>query len=199
MNTTGFMNRRQFAKSLAVSAATALPLCYAPLATAADAPSKAPFQLSVMLWTVLPNLRFEQRLEKVAEAGYGSVELVEEYEKWTTADFRYANDEKRALGLKFDSIAAVKKGAANPGDRDAFLSEIARLIPVAEQLECPAIIVLSGNKVPTLSHAQQHESCIETLQRAGALAAKKKHYLAIRKHRSGGKPRVLSDVGCGRF
>src|SRR5580692_7303539 len=35
-----------------------------------------PFKLSVMLWTVFTNLPFEQRLEKVAEAGYKNVELV---------------------------------------------------------------------------------------------------------------------------
>jgi len=38
--------------------------------------SAAPFKLSVMLWTVFTNLPFDQRLEKVAEAGYHNVELV---------------------------------------------------------------------------------------------------------------------------
>jgi hydroxypyruvate isomerase len=166
------MNRRQFATRIAAAAAVSLPIYRGPFAAAA-LPGAQPYQLSVMLWTVLPNLAFEQRLEKVAEAGYRSVELVEEYEKWSAADFRSANSKKRALGLNFDTIAAVKKGVANPSERDAFLSEIERLVPIAEELECPAIIVLSGNKVSGLSHEQQHECCIESLRRASDVVAKK--------------------------
>ena len=168
-----FMNRRQFATSIAAMAAASLPLSRAPLAAAVSPAAALPFQLSVMLWTVLPNLPFQQRLEKVAEAGYHSVELVEEYEKWLPDDFRSANRQKKRLSLKFDTIAAVKKGVANPREREAFLSELGRLIPVAEKLECPAIIVLSGNKVPGLSHEQQHQCSVETLQRAGELVSKK--------------------------
>ena len=40
---------------------------------------EVPFKISVMLWTVLTELPFEERLEKVAEAGYHAVELVGEY------------------------------------------------------------------------------------------------------------------------
>ena len=36
-------------------------------------------------------------------------------------------------------------------------------------LDCPAMIVLSGNVVEGLSHKQQHESCIDGLKRAVAL------------------------------
>jgi hydroxypyruvate isomerase len=167
------MNRRQFATSVAAMAAATLPVSRAPLAVAASVAPALRFQLSVMLWTVFPKLPFEQRLEKVAEAGYHYVELVEEYEEWLPEDFRSANSQRKQLGLKFDTIAAVKKGVANPTDREPFLSELGRLIPVAEQLECPAIIVLSGNRVAGLSHEQQHECCVETLQRAGEVASKK--------------------------
>ena len=51
----------------------------------------APFRLSVMLWTVFTGLLFEQRLEKVAEAGYANVQLVGEYENWSDDDFDRAN------------------------------------------------------------------------------------------------------------
>jgi len=165
------MNRRTFAKSVAACAAASVFLGEGSLARASTSP--IPFQLSVMLWTVFPNTPFEQRLERVAEAGYRYVELVEEYEKWSPADFRSANNKKKALGINFDTIAAVKKGAADPTQRQAFLSEIQRLIPIAEQLECLAIIVLSGNVVPGLSHQEQHQSCVESLQRAAELAANK--------------------------
>src|SRR5437660_4163919 len=69
-------------------------------------------------------------------------------------------------------MAATKNGVANPGSREAFLSDITRLLPVAEKLECPAIIVLSGNRVEGLSQEAQHQSCVETLKRGADLAAK---------------------------
>ena len=40
-----------------------------------------------MLWTVFRDLPFEERLAKVAEAGYTNIELVGEYSDWTQADF----------------------------------------------------------------------------------------------------------------
>jgi hydroxypyruvate isomerase len=84
------MDRRQFAHTLAASAlavaSPALPGAQTPAAGAAT-----PFPLSVMLWTVFNDLPFEQRLERVVEAGYTNIELVGEYAQWSPADFDRAN------------------------------------------------------------------------------------------------------------
>ena len=168
------MNRRDFGKALtsAVLSTAALPLSSCVDAKASEASPVLPFKLSVMLWTVYEHLPFERRLEKVAEAGYHAVELVDEYKDWSAEDFRRADERKRALNINFDTIAATKNGVANPSAREAFLSDITRLLPVAEKLECPAIIVLSGNRVEGLSQEAQHQSCVETLKRGADLAAK---------------------------
>jgi len=126
-----------------------------------------------MLWTVYRDLPFEQRLEKAAEAGYQAVELVDEYKNWSAEDFRRAGLKIRSLNIVFDTIAQVKSGVADPGAREAFLSDLNTLLPIAEKLECPAIIVLSGNRVEGLSHDAQHQSCVETLKRAVDIAAKR--------------------------
>ena len=126
-----------------------------------------------MLWTVYRNLPFEQRLEKVAEAGYQAVELVDEYKNWSTEEFRRVSLKVRSLNIVFDTIAQVKSGVADPGARETFLSDLNTLLPIAEKLECPAIIVLSGNRVEGLSHDAQHQSCVQTLKRAGDIAAKR--------------------------
>ena len=76
--------------------------------------STSPFNLSIMLWTVFTNLPFEQRLEKVAEAGYRNVELVGEYSKWTEEDFKRANAKRKELGITFDCTAGLKYGVSNP-------------------------------------------------------------------------------------
>ena len=71
-------------------------------ADAAGSPSQEiPFKTSVMLWTVLTELPFDQRLEKMAEAGYRAVELSGEYANWTDDDFRRSqigNQRPQALG-----------------------------------------------------------------------------------------------------
>jgi hydroxypyruvate isomerase len=165
------MNRRKFSKTLAGAALGALSYPI-PRAIGAQEPARTPFPLSVMLWTVDAKLPFERRLEMVAEAGYGAVELVREFEKWTDEDFRRANARKRSLGIKFDATAGVWKGIADPGAREGFLADLKNFMPTTERLECPGIIVLSGDRIEELSHQAQHAACVETLKRAADLAAK---------------------------
>src|SRR5713226_6775970 len=101
------MNRRDFTRTLLGTAlgATTLQQGAFPVARTRSPESQeagVPFKLSVMLWTVYPNLAFEERLEKIAEAGYQAVELVREYKKWSEEDFQKANSKKRSLGITFD-------------------------------------------------------------------------------------------------
>lgn len=166
------MDRRQFARSLAGAAvgAVALPSAITPLA--AETKPALPFKLSVMLWTVYRDLPFEQRLEKVAEAGYGAVELVGEFNKWSEDDFRRYNAKKRSLGITFDAATGNVKGIVDPATREAFLSDLKAFLPIAEKIECPEIIVLSGNRIEGASHEATHQACVETLKRASDIAAK---------------------------
>ncbi len=171
------MNRRTFAQGVAASAlaAAAAPAFSEPVLS--DAVAQAgpgmrpltPFPLSVMLWTVFRDLPFEQRLEKIAEAGYTNVELVGEYAKWQQADFDRANAARKRLGIRFDATAGLAHGVSNPADRDAFLDDLRQGLKPMETLGCPAMIALSGNVVPGLGHEAQHQSCIEGLKRAAAL------------------------------
>lgn len=181
------MNRREFnqklvAGTLGVAAGLAphksesLGVPHSPenrLAPAQPAASETPFPLSIMLWTIYRDLPFEQRLEKVAEAGYTAVELVGEFKKWSDADFTAYNRKKRELGIVFDATSGVDRGLTNPSERDAFLKELGALMTTADRLECPAIIVLSGNILPGLSREAQHQSCVEALKRAADAAAKR--------------------------
>ena len=89
------MNRRKFTQTAIGALLGSLAFRESVLVgqepnAAADTGGKhpVPFELSVMLWTVFTHLPFEQRLEKVAEAGYRNVELVGEYEKWDAGGFQ---------------------------------------------------------------------------------------------------------------
>ena len=173
------MNRRTFTQALATAAlAAAAPrLPAAPLTGAAQPqPAAPPFPLSVMLWTVFNDLPFEERLAKVAEAGYTNIELVGEYnaKNWTEADFARANAARKRLGIKFDATAGLKNGVSEPAARDAFLAELNAALTPMETLSCPAMIVLSGDVVPGLTREAQHQASIETLKRAAALVEGRK-------------------------
>ncbi len=171
------MNRRQFGRTLAGTALAAPALAALPIRAASALPEGeapgVPFKISVMLWTVFQDLAFEARLEKVAEAGYHAVELVGEYKKWSEEDFRRANRKRRELGIAFDVTAGLAHGVGDPKAREAFLADLRNELPAMDKLECRAIIVMSGNVVPGLSRARQHQSCIEGLKRAADIAEQK--------------------------
>ena len=170
------LNRRQFAQTLGGAALGAAALSKPELALSQHRSqahgAQAPFNLSVMLWTVFRDLPFPQRLEKVADAGYRSVELVGEFNKWSAADYVAANRKKRELGMGFDTTSGVHHALTDPSQRDAFLADLQSLFEVCKKIDCPSVIVLSGNRVPGLGHDAQHASCIEGLKRAADLADK---------------------------
>jgi hydroxypyruvate isomerase len=171
------MNRRQFGRTLAGTALAAPALAALPgpvnSASAEGESAGVPFKISVMLWTVFEKLPFEERLEKVAEAGYHAVELVGEYKDWSEEDFRRADRKRRELGITFDVTAGLAHGVGDPKARGAFLADLRQALPAMDKIECRAIIVMSGNVVPGLSRAVQHQSCIEGLKRAAQIAEEK--------------------------
>jgi hydroxypyruvate isomerase len=170
------MDRRSFNRNVAgavLSGLSVRPTTHAAAAEAAQ-PNTAPYDISVMLWTVFRNLPFETRLEKVAAAGYRNVELVGEYATWSTADFDLANAKRKELGITFDCTAGLKHTLCNPTERDDLISELRRTLPIMEELDCPAIIFLSGNIVPGMSMEAQQQSCVDGLRAAAALVEGKK-------------------------
>ena len=162
------MNRRSFSKQLGAAA----------LATAALSESRAqetaglgapPYKFSVMLWTVFKKMPFEERLEKVVEAGYRNVELIGEYKKWSDEEWTRALAKSKELGITFDVTAGLRHGAANPNDREALLADVRNELPIMQRLNCPAVIIMSGNVVPGMPREVQHQSCIDGLKQAAAL------------------------------
>lgn len=173
------MNRRDFAR-ITGSAASAAAL--APGSLFAESPNQprgrkakqVPYDISVMLWTVFERLPFETRLEKVAAAGYTNVELVGEYADWKDADFNRANAKRKELGITFDCTAGLKHSLCNPSEREALLQELGGTLPIMERLDCPAMILLSGDSVPGMTTEAQQQSCIDGLKAAAKLIEARK-------------------------
>src|ERR1700728_3406897 len=169
------MNRRAFVQTVAGTVAGAYGagpisnLVGESRLAANQGETGVPFKLSVMLWTVFTHLPFEQRLEKVAEAGYRNVELVGEYQEWTDADFRRVNAKRKQLGINFDCTAGLKHGVSIPDHRQPLLDELRHVLPIMEQIDCPNLILLSGDQVPEMPCEAQHQCCIDTLKAAADL------------------------------
>lgn len=173
------MNRRTFARNMAGTVAAACSLTNQPLLLSAESPAKVPaqearFGLSIMLWTVYRDLPFEQRLEKMAEAGFKNVELVGEYSDWSEDDFRRINAKRKQLGISFDCTAGLKHSLCNSAERADFVEGFRNTLPIMEKIDCPTMIVLSGNRVDGLSPEAHHQSCIDGLKAAAAVAEGKK-------------------------
>jgi hydroxypyruvate isomerase len=172
------MNRREFGRSIAgVAAAAAAGNVASAMPNAETLQSKdvasgsLPFKLTVMLWTVFRGEPFAQRLDKVADAGYRAVELVDEFKGWTKEDFAAARKKKNELGFDFDATAGVWHALADENDREAFLQAVRDFVPTMRELECTQLILQTGNKVPGLSPEAMRANCIETLKRGGDIAA----------------------------
>jgi len=68
----------------------------------------------------------------------------------------------------------LKHSLSNPADREGLVAEFRETLPTMERLQCPAMIVLSGNTVPGMTSEAQLESCAEGLKAlAGAVNGKK--------------------------
>jgi hydroxypyruvate isomerase len=168
------MNRRAFVQAVAGTVAGAYGVGHISnlvgedriLAANKGEETGVPFKLSVMLWTVFTDLPFEQRLEKVAEAGYRNVELVGEFDAWTDADFRRVNATRKRLGINFDCTAGVKHGVSIPDHRQPLLGELRHVLPIMEQIDCPNLILLCGDQVQEMPRQVQHQCCIDTLKAA---------------------------------
>jgi hydroxypyruvate isomerase len=168
------MNRRTFVQTVAGTVAGAYGVMHSPGLRAESSPAavhigeatRVPFKLSVMLWTVFTDLPFEQRLERIADAGYKNVELVGEYDNWTDAAFRRADAKRKELGINFDCTAGLKHGVSIPDHRHPLLEELRRALPIMERIDCPDMILLSGNRIQGLPREAQHRCCIETLKAA---------------------------------
>ena len=169
------MHRRQFMGTCAAHAVAtgvaSLPVFAAGLEITTAKPNSIP--LSVMLWTVEPKLPFDQRIAKVAEAGYHAVELVNEYDHWSKEDFARARTQLHSLGMVVDACSGINTSLCDPSQRDAFLAEVRAKLPVLEELETSRLILLTGDQVPGLGGEQMHASCVEGLKRAADLVAPK--------------------------
>jgi hydroxypyruvate isomerase len=131
------------------------------------------YKLSVRVEPLFRNLKLEQQMEKVAEAGYQGFE----FGNWRDADPIAITRLKNKLGLECACIVGNKavnpKGMTltDPRDRDGFLTEIKASAEAAQRFETKRMVVLTGNEMSGMSRDRQRQNIVEGLKAAHGIVA----------------------------
>ena len=157
--------RRTVGKLLAASAA-AYALKPARLQALED---QATNDISAMMWTMKSLGPFQENLERVAAAGYRFVELVDEFKHWTPEEKQRILARMKVLGIQIDAMAGMVRGFADPNGATAYISELRQLLPVAQELGCRQIILMSGKRLAGIDAEAQHRAAVETLTQAAPM------------------------------
>jgi hydroxypyruvate isomerase len=160
------MNRRKFGQLMMGTAGVLLSQSWASAASASRG-----IRFSVMLWTLETQSSFDRSIDIVAAAGYQGVELVGEFQKWSPEKKHQVMAQMRSHRLVFDSMSGVKTGFAVPQEAEVFMAQFAEQLQAAKDLECPQVILLSGNRAKTLTMEDQRSVAVENLKRAAEMAA----------------------------
>ncbi len=141
-------------------------------------------EIAVCVEPVFPELPFLERIKRVGELGFPAIEFwhidhhfdgqrVVPQEKDVAALKKTCQEAGVAVSDFVLSSAEGYIGGAmvNPQDRDCYLDNLRKLIPIAHELGCQKLITCAGNEVEGLSHQEQHQSAVETLKAAAPIAA----------------------------
>ena len=159
------MDRRHFARcALGASVAALGPKSILP----ATAPGSAAAQVnfSVMAWTLPHHPTFQQQLQIAADAGYGGLELLNEYEHWTTEDWRSNLAAQQRLGIAVDCTVPGRNALADITGRKVLRDDLLRAIPGAQRLGCSRFIYTAYNRMPDQTPQQQRSAIVDTLRYA---------------------------------
>ena len=140
--------------------------------------------LSVCLETVFTDLPAEQRIGKIREAGFDTVEFWHPEGTWDGHTVRtdWAKDARSLCGAAEQYGIAINDFALHawdgslggcpvrPADRGTYLEQVRRMIAFAHQIGCRKGITLSGTVAPGLSRSQMRASLEQALAEAAEIA-----------------------------
>jgi hydroxypyruvate isomerase len=165
------MNRREFHRYS--TAALLAPFLPGSKVSASLAPATPPdnggHKFSVMLWTLLKGLTFEQQLDIAAAAGFDGVEVGNEYEKWTSEEWKRNLAKKQALNIDVDSAVPGRNALADHSRRTALHDDLMKAIPGAKELGCKQFIYTAFSRVAEQTPEQQTAAIVDTLKYAADL------------------------------
>lgn len=126
-----------------------------------------PLRFSVCVEMIFNQMPFEQRLEYVAANGFHAFE----FWRRTNKDMNVTQALRLALRLSVAAFVGSDAALVDATQHQKFLDDIARAAALAIDLDCPNLIVLSGNTLPDVSIDDQHDNIVKALRAAAPTAA----------------------------
>jgi hydroxypyruvate isomerase len=140
--------------------------------------------ISVCLEPIYPKLPVEERIAKIAEAGYKCVEFWHPEGTWDGVEVRtdWAKDAAalrracRQCGVALNDFAmhawdgSIGGSPVKPQDRSRYIEQIRKMIAFAEAADCRKGITLSGTVDPALSRTEMRKNLEAALAEAVKLA-----------------------------
>ena len=141
--------------------------------------------LGVCLETVFTDLPFEERIERIAEAGYDCVEFWHPEGTWDgqTVNMQMAKapaairEACRKSGVTLNDFAmhgwdgSIGGCPVKATDRGTYLDQVRRMIEFAQEAGCSKGITLSGTVDPSLSRTQMRTNLEAALAEAAGMAS----------------------------
>jgi hydroxypyruvate isomerase len=126
-------------------------------------------KLSVCIEMIFRELPLLNRIDAVAKSGYRAFE----FWSWRSKDIDSILKKKNDYGLAVSSFGVEPMGRiVSPSTRDEFLTGVKESIETACRLECPGLIVTTGNEIENVSRRKQHASIVKSLREAAKIAEK---------------------------
>jgi len=142
-------------------------------------------KLDVCLETVFTGLPVEERIRRIAGAGYDCVEM------WfhdctfngtdcagPAKDFTAIRHTLKDTGVTVNNLVVNSPDGGLGGflvkkeDREKYLERLKTVMAVAGSIDCKKAITCTGNEVPGLSRAQMKKNTVETLGSAAEIAGR---------------------------
>jgi hydroxypyruvate isomerase len=162
------LSRRSFGQLMGTALAARVMVPGGLMAQASGVAGVGP-QFSVMMWALKKWGSFEENLERVAQAGYGHVELAGEFARWSEGDWGRILARMSALKITVDATSGIKTGFADPAGGDTFVAELKGFLPAVQRLGCGQIILLSGKRIDGAAPGAQRAASIEALKRGAEI------------------------------
>ncbi|MGH2352911.1 MAG: hydroxypyruvate isomerase family protein [Chloroflexota bacterium] len=108
-------------------------------------------RLSVCVEMIFKPLPFVERIEAVARAGCPAFE----FWRWQDKDLPAVAEKKQALGLQLAAFGASGGTLLDPANHQAYWETFARAAESARTLDCPNLIVTTGNTLPDVPREAQ--------------------------------------------
>jgi len=125
-------------------------------------------KLCVCAETVFPELKFLERIKKIAMLGYPAIE----FWFWDEKDIDQIASLTKELNIEINDIVVNAPDGSIGGsltkaeDKDKYLERVKETIDIVYRLNCKKLITCSGNIVEHLSYEAQIKSIISTLREA---------------------------------